>query len=96
MFEVTWKGAEKRVVGRLTFEPGETKVFDSTEEMPPDILEDAGFVVVDVDSGEIEIASDDGMEGGDVEVEGGGSDRARGTIPRFTELPRPGDDTDRG
>ncbi len=79
MVRLTWRGKETYENGDLTFQPGESRLFDSREDIPAELLMSPGFSVsaVDVDADP---------------VDGDPDERARGTIPRFTEVPMPDDD----
>ena len=91
-FKVTWHGHESYDSGTLTFEPGESRYFESREHIPNELLMDHRFRAEAVTAEEafppevIEDDPDPGAVGDDPD------ERARGTIPRFTEVPMPDDD----
>ena len=67
MVKLTWRGKETYENGGLAFQPGESRLFESREDIPAELLMNHAFSVSEVDVDE----------------------RARGTIPRFTEVPMP-------
>ena len=79
MVKLTWRGKETYENGGLAFQPGESRLFESREDIPAELLMNHAFSVsaVDVDADPVD---EDPNE------------RARGTIPRFTEIPLPQDD----
>ncbi len=81
MFKLTWHGKEPYENGDMTFQPGESKLFESREDIPAELLLNPVFSVEEVPAEEVPPA----------EVEDGGTERARGTIPRFTAMPEPDD-----
>ncbi len=81
MVKLTWRGKEPYENGELTFQPGESRLFESKEDIPAELLMNHAFSVseVDVDAAPVDDDPDQ---------------RARGTIPRFTEVPRPDGDSE--
>lgn len=79
MVRLTWRGKELHENGELTFQPGESRLFESVEDIPAELLMNHAFSVseVDVDADSVDDDPDE---------------RARGTIPRFTEIPMPDED----
>ena len=79
MVRLTWRGEETYENGSVTFQPGESRLYDSREDVPAELLMNHAFSVseVDVDADTVDQDPDE---------------RARGTIPRFTEVPLPDDD----
>jgi hypothetical protein len=87
-FKVTWNGHEPYDGYTMTFQPGESRYFKSREHIPHEILMDYRFHAVAVSEDEAfppEIVGDSDSD-----------ERARGTIPRFTEVPTPEDDSKGG
>jgi len=78
MVRLTWRGKEIYENGELTFQPGESRLFESKDDIPVELLMNHAFSVSAVE--------------GDDPVDENHSERARGTIPRFTEVPLPDDD----
>ena len=81
-FKITWHGHESYDSGTFTFEPGESRYFVSREHVPNELLMDHRFRAQAVSAEEAfpqEVIEDDPDH------------RARGTIPRFTEIPPPED-----
>ena len=91
-FKVTWHGYESYDSGTTRFEPGESRYYRSREHVPNELLMDHRFraeVVTDEEAfppAVVEEDLDTGAVGEDPD------ERARGTIPRFTEVPIPEDD----
>jgi hypothetical protein len=79
MVRLTWRGKEIYENGELTFQPGESRHFKSKEDIPAELLMNHAFSV-----SEVEVDADP--------VDEDPNERARGTIPRFTEVPLPDDD----
>ena len=79
MVRLTWRGKEIYENGELTFQPGESRRFKSKEDIPAELLMNHAFSV-----SEVEVDADP--------VDEDPNERARGTIPRFTEVPLPDDD----
>ena len=90
-FKVTWHGHESYDSGTFTFKPGESRYFQSREHIPIELLMDHRLRPEAVTAEEAfppEVIEDDlapGAVGDDPD------ERARGTIPRFTEVPPPED-----
>ena len=79
MVRLTWRGKEVYENGELTFQPGESRLFESKEDIPAELLMNHAFSVSGTDVGADPVDDDP-------------NERARGTIPRFTEVPLPDDD----
>ena len=79
MVRLTWRGKEIYENGELTFQPGESRLFESKDDIPAELLMNHAFSVSDVEG-----------DAGPVDEDPG--ERARGTIPRFTEVPLPDGD----
>ncbi|MCK4409841.1 MAG: hypothetical protein KAW67_07130 [Candidatus Eisenbacteria sp.] len=82
-FKVTWHGHESYESGTFTFEPGESRYFESREHIPNEFLMDHRFRAEAVTAEEAfppEVLESDP------------DPRARGTILRFTEVPPPEDE----
>ncbi len=91
-FKVTWHGHETYDSGTFTFEPGESRYFRSREHVPTELLLDHRFRAEAVSEDEAfppEVVEDDPHPAA---VGGAPDERARGTIPRFTEVPLPDGD----
>jgi len=92
-FKITWHGYESYDSGTIKFEPGESRYFVSREHVPNELLMDHRFrseAVTEDEAFPPEVVEDDqdpGPLGDDPD------ERTRGTIPRFTEVPMPGDDS---
>jgi hypothetical protein len=78
MVRLTWRGKETYENGDLTFQPGESRLYESKDDIPAELLMNHAFSVSEVEAGD--------------PVDENPSERARGTIPRFTEVPLPDDD----
>lgn len=86
-FKVTWRGYESYHGGDFSFEPGETRYYRSREHIPAEVLMDYRFSADSVSMEEafpLEVIDDDTGSGA---VGDDPDERARGTIPRFTEVP---------
>ena len=81
MVKLTWRGKEPYENGELTLQPGESRLFETKEDIPAELLMNHAFSVSEVD-----------VEADPVDAEPG--QRARGTIPRFTEVPTPDGDSE--
>jgi hypothetical protein len=81
MVRLTWRGEETYENGDATFKPGESRLFESRDDIPAELLMNHAFSVSEVDA-----ATNP--------VDGDPDERARGTIPRFTEVPMPEGDTE--
>ncbi len=81
MVKLTWRGKETYENGELTFQPGESRSFESKEDIPAELLMNYVFSVSEVE-----------RDLGPVDEDP--NERARGTIPRFTEVPLPDDDSE--
>ena len=79
MVKLTWRGKEPYENGELTFQPGESRLFESKEDIPAELLMNHAFSVSVADVGADPLDDDP-------------NERARATIPRFTEVPLPDDD----
>ena len=79
MVRLTWRGKEPYESGELTFQPQESRLFESKDDIPAELLLNHDFSISEV------VADADA-------VDGDPDERARGTIPRFTEVPMPDDD----
>jgi hypothetical protein len=79
MVKLTWRGKEPYENGGLTFQPLESRLFESKEDIPAELLMNHAFSVSEVGVGADPVDDDP-------------DERARGTIPRFTEVPLPEDD----
>ena len=93
-FKVTWHGHESYDSGTLTFEPGESRYFVSREHIPNELLMDHRFRAEAVTAEEAfppEVVDDDTNPGA---VGDDPDERARGSIPRFTEVPLPDDSSE--
>jgi hypothetical protein len=78
-FKVTWNGHERYDSGTFAFEPGEVRYFKSREHVPVELLMDHRF--------HAEAVSEE--EAFPPEVIEDPDERARGTVPRFEEVPQP-------
>ena len=84
-FKLTWNGFETFSDGTHTFEPGESRYFECREDIPTELMMDHRFLAESVSRDEAfptEVVESDPDE------------RARGSIPRFTEVPMPEGDTE--
>ena len=79
MVRLTWRGKEAYENGDLTFEPGESRLYESKDDIPAELLMNHAFSVSEVERDADSVDEDP-------------SERARGTIPRFTEVPLPDGD----
>ena len=93
-FKVTWHGHETYDSGTLTFDHGQSRYFRCREDIPTELLLDHRFRAEAVSEEEAfppEVVEDDASPAA---VGGDPDERARGTIPRFTEVPMPDGDSE--
>jgi len=79
MVRLTWRGKETYENGDVIFQPGESRLYESKDDIAAELLMNHAFSVSEVDT-------DADQADGDPD------ERARGTIPRFIEVPQPNGD----